>query len=116
MGLFSHAHKFDLVGYSHECKYKKNGFVHRQQALSQISEKEPVHLKKYTYKGSTAFAVISDSLKCDIGVIRASDVSKIFKYFGESVPQGYVSMICRAPSEYDEDEETEFLMCQIILE
>ncbi len=89
MGLFSllfgNETKYctlDLVGYTHDCKFKSKKIRDRQSAIKSSKKGDAVTIREYSYKKSPAYAVIHDDGGYDIGVIAANDIYRAIKKLG----------------------------------
>lgn len=81
----------DVVGLPYACLFPSKKYHDRLSALYDSSFRDGVTIKKYMYRKQNAYAVMSDKLGADIGVIPKSSIPELEKRYGD--PDGVAGRI-----------------------
>ena len=82
---------FEPTGARFECRFPAPGFNVRQRVLRKSKVGDPVKLQVYEWEGKPAIAVMNERLKADLGVIKKSQVSKLYSILSEYEVIGSIS-------------------------
>lgn len=70
---------FQAAGFRFDCRFPNKKFSERQAILIRSSVNDTVTLRQYEWEGKPAFALISDNLDADLGVVPAVHVNTVLK-------------------------------------
>mgnify|MGYP000009518362 FL=1 len=70
---------FQAAGFRFDCRFPNKKFSRRQLVLSYSNVNDTVTLRQYEWEGQVAFALISDRLGADLGVVPAIHVNTVLK-------------------------------------
>ncbi|MBR1710096.1 MAG: hypothetical protein IJ719_14915 [Clostridia bacterium] len=100
---------FKAVGSTFDCKYSDR--YERQDVLRRSGVNDTFHLQEYEWEGKPAFALISDTLNADFGVVPAKLVRKVKEIYDHYTVIGRITKI----NMIDKRDDTVYY-CEVCLE
>lgn len=105
MGLFGKAKRqiVMVAGTDYPCRFPSGKYTHRAYDTCKAAKvNDKVTLKKYDYKGETAYAVMLDKVGSDIGVIPKNRIAALEKWESLDGMTGYIDDIEKERAEDNE--------------
>ena len=75
------AENFMIFGGNYECR--KNPKKQRIDVIHKTKEGDAVHLEEYMYEGKTAYMIVHDKQKLDMGILGAGSAEILARYYSQ---------------------------------